>query len=381
MKNVSLYVKYNTESSSIVYSVNEDRPLSLSGYKMICPLGHRANSFSDGKSYFTSFCIPCRRGMYNLSRGEEYSTEHGKNSFRILRNNIQCSACVRGGTCDSTIRSVGNNWGFANLTGHVTFTPCPVNYCCSPTGAECESYDTCAKHRTGRLCGICEKGYSLNFLSTDCVGDENCSDSSLVGYMCAQCLTAVAYVLVLLWLKEIVLYVKQCVTIDRMKPQNGMDDIVLRPRTKSSMSISKWHEVCSEESTNNLKDDEECGGKRKTLISGLIKIVFFFYQTEPLLRVHAPVKATYTTSSWILRTLISSIFNIKLNGNGNGFVFCPFVGLTTVQKNLMKVSFVFTMLFVLLLFYWLNRLVVVCRRKFFEEEVKYRRLADQQTFR
>ena len=88
------------------------------------------------------------------------------------------------------------------------FTPCPVRYCCASSG-ECSSYDTCEGNREGVLCGKCKKGFSLNLMSTSCVDDSHCSEGIEVTYTGVQCITALAYVLFLMWLKEIVLLVKR----------------------------------------------------------------------------------------------------------------------------------------------------------------------------
>ena len=118
MDNVRLTVKYTTESSSILFfKSHSDAKIYLQNYSMVCPVGHKAKSFGgfkNGRNYFTSFCIPCGKGKYSLSQGEEHTDTKGA---YMQRNNITCSLCVPGGLCDSKIKSVGNYWGHAKKNG------------------------------------------------------------------------------------------------------------------------------------------------------------------------------------------------------------------------------------------------------------------------
>ena len=55
------------------------------------------------------------------------------------------------------------------------FQHCPNDYCC--TSRNCETYDGCANHRHGRLCGLCRPGYSEALFSSVCVPDDTCHNN------------------------------------------------------------------------------------------------------------------------------------------------------------------------------------------------------------
>ena len=118
-----------------------------------------------------------------------------------------------GGTCDSSIRSRGNFWGYVVNRKDVEFVPCPVHYCCTPRSTRCESYNTCAVGRTGTLCGQCLKGHTLNLVSHDCVKSDECSTSAqnIVFFVMIFSLSNV-FMLVLLYLEEVGLSLKRLVT-------------------------------------------------------------------------------------------------------------------------------------------------------------------------
>ena len=86
-------------------------------------------------------------------------------------NCLQCFDCPYGGDCDENIRSLPNFWGYVH-DGRVAFQLCPKGYCCPSSG--CPSYDMCASHRLGRLCGACVNGHTKAFFSAECVSDGTC---------------------------------------------------------------------------------------------------------------------------------------------------------------------------------------------------------------
>ena len=90
---------------------------------------------------------------------------------RSIENNVQCNIT------DQSFLLPANSWlGFGIVScideDSVVFNPhCPVGYC-SPndiTISSDRSHDQCRPHRTGRLCGRCENGYSLALGTLECV--------------------------------------------------------------------------------------------------------------------------------------------------------------------------------------------------------------------
>ena len=80
----------------------------------------------------------------------------------------------------------------------------------------------------------------------------------------------------------------------------------------------------------DMKKEDAHYVKNKQRVSGIIKIIFFFYQIEAIIRTNTPAKSDYKYSSWIVRNLLASIFNIKLDIDNETFKFCVVKGLTMI---------------------------------------------------
>ena len=89
---------------------------------------------------------------------------------------VPCRVCPFGGDCSKpTIVARPSYWGYTK-DDLIVFQTCPQGYCCNGIDILCESYDTCALSRRGRLCGECEHGYSESLMSKTCIPDEQCDD-------------------------------------------------------------------------------------------------------------------------------------------------------------------------------------------------------------
>ena len=114
---------------------------------------------------FSFYCQICPPDYYTLD-------------YSVLRNStktgMQCSQCPAGGLCRTGIlRAKDNHWGYRDAkTNNISFIQLPRGYGCSST--ECVTYNSCAMHRKGMLCGTCENGYSESVLSAHCIAEEKC---------------------------------------------------------------------------------------------------------------------------------------------------------------------------------------------------------------
>lgn len=118
-------------------------------------------------------CQRCEGGSYSLGEGLWLDQSAYRSS---------CLPCSYGGDCSNGGHSIGavvGFWGQAAPDSSIAFTACQAEYCCTQgaaTGGVCARYDTCAAHRTGRLCGECEVGYSEVVGATACRLTSTCYD-------------------------------------------------------------------------------------------------------------------------------------------------------------------------------------------------------------
>ena len=355
LENVSLTVSNNTDISPVMIFYDKSAIGSLKVLKlnMNCPIGHSAeySAFrklqSGFRKYMALSCKPCGRGKYNLTRGKIFL----KTKKRLQVDTPTCSSCELGGVCDSRIKSAGNYWGYLSQNNHVIFTPCLENYCCSPHTTPCTSYDTCAERRTGKLCGVCEEGFSLNFFSASCISNDHCTRLSRSMYYVGHIVLSVVYAVFLMYLKDIMTFLKRnLISNDKRRSERTTSQVSALPST-SQRAVEQDHEEEVPVPVVVAPIPAE-DASSKNLISGLIKITFFFYQVESLLRVHTSLKGNYLYNSWLIQGLLSFVFNIKMNIDSNSLIFCPFKNLDSIGKIALKASFIPTLFVVLLSFYW-----------------------------
>ncbi len=122
-------------------------------------------------------CISCPASFYFPSDGHFLvSRMLNKTSFSVIgriinAEGLQCLPCPSGAECPGNdLTAKPNFWG-SNSKHVINLHQCPADYCCAEN---CTSYDGCAKHRTGVLCGMCQEHYSLSMLSPHCVKMSAC---------------------------------------------------------------------------------------------------------------------------------------------------------------------------------------------------------------
>eukprot|EP00112_Aurelia_sp_Birch-Aquarium-sp1_P022878 Seg660.7 transcript_id=Seg660.7/GoldUCD/mRNA.D3Y31 product="hypothetical protein" protein_id=Seg660.7/GoldUCD/D3Y31 len=174
----------------------------------ICPIGSilstrgfRSKNSNPGMSFvvlrlFSFYCQACQPDYYTLN-------------YSILKNRtitgMKCSRCPAGGVCRSgIIRAKDNHWGHGGETKeNITFVQLPRDYGCS--SKECVTYNSCAKHRQGDLCGTCVPGYSESVFSSKCVPNENCRR---IRFWLVGALVLTVYLIFFLYKIEIINFIK-----------------------------------------------------------------------------------------------------------------------------------------------------------------------------
>ncbi|KAK2159244.1 hypothetical protein LSH36_156g13005 [Paralvinella palmiformis] len=188
------------------------RVTNTTSYRVVDTLGLKRSYMLDQLSYF---CESCDRYKYSTDFGVmTYTLQYGVLDYFALMINEQhpevskeeqyylhdiiCKSCPYGGTCENRIRALPNFWGY-QVGSAVTFQLCPKGYCCANPTA-CVSFSTCAPHRRGTLCGVCQHGYSEALFSPKCVPDGTCGPIWIWPFAFG---TGILYFLFLLFQKDI----------------------------------------------------------------------------------------------------------------------------------------------------------------------------------
>ncbi|CAB4038230.1 Hypothetical predicted protein, partial [Paramuricea clavata] len=297
-------------------------------FKILCPAGY--------KLYAQRQCTVLKKGIvkcrYINVQCEQcptktYTLERGKFIFN-KSNDIQCQQCPRGGDCDSGLVTAKSNfWGYKTKM-KVHFLQCPPGYCCNTE--DCITYDTCHGNRSGTLCGHCSEGMSESLFSTQCISNAECS---LNYFFILGTITLLAlYLVFFLYHKEIVSILRTSLFSKRL-----------------SFSINNRSEQGNNVST--------CGNTSSP--SGMIKILFYYYQVCNLLRssVGFSRKGKFIHK---FENVISRVMNMILV-NLPSFN-CPFANLRAVPKAIILHSVGHSLLALVCLLYLISKLFLILRR-------------------
>ena len=185
---------------------------------------------------------------------------------------------------------------------YVTFELCPPFYCC-PRLKDCLSYDTCMNNRKGRLCGNCRDNYVISlFTHNKCVNPDTCKVTWFwFVYFVVICLAFI----ILLCYKDVILYLKN-------KIQQG---VARQPESKESEETTSSSYLLM---TNDNDNSPNRPGESSAMLSGVVKITFFFYQAASIVRINASSKMKYQMPYFI--DILTSLFNIKIDVQSTDFI-------------------------------------------------------------
>lgn len=298
-----------------------------------CPPGCRL--LLDNSSHFAhseyngSFCrinvtvlkysyLRCPTGFYSISRATSRRL--------ILNRTVKCQRCPFGANCvERNIVAKPNFWGHLNGSSDppsLTFTACPEHYCRSPApGAN--GYNCCSGNRRGILCGECIPGYSVTLFTPECRKDEECDNYWF-------------------WVLTFLLTIMLSLYLLRKPPTLSflVNQIIWFRKKESQRDDSASHQ--HDPHTDNAN----------------IKITFYFYQAAELLIVGCKEcllkKVPYMYA-------VTAAFNFKLRTLNEGLG-CPFVGLTSVTKQLVLSGTVFLTMADIALIYFVHCVINMITR-------------------
>ena len=317
-------------NSTFIYQLNDESPsiiqldmypevteIHMLNFTVQCLPWHKLSVIDDFKiapitgdmtlQKYTSYCSSCPSSFYVPADGL-FAVQYGSNRSGITiinsmteSKNLKCLDCPYGAECTGNkLKPKPNFWG-NKFDGDFLFQKCPTEYCCSDTlSSPCTTYDTCSGNREGNLCGGCKKGYSLSIFSNNCIDSRECKASWI---WIASLMSVTVY---MLW-------------------YTFKDDILLLP----SLFLNKVVKFkCGLVASNDSDIDK-----------GYFEIMSYFVQAAAMMRISVSLEKINILTIIVqeIEKYISLILSIELSYFS--YDLCPFVGLTTSNKQMFKILF------------------------------------------
>ena len=277
---------------------------------------------SDSNQAITSFSLvtePCPVGTYSINRDSS-------KGFNIT-NNVQCLPCPAGGNCTSSLSARQNFWGYP-MGDKVHFKLCPQGYCC-PTANQSCAYNNrtylhsgCQGNRTGILCGNCKKDFSETLFTTNCLPNKDCTH---------------------LWYFFIIFICTSLFATFLIRKPPVFEIVI-----KNLTWFLPRHRKKNHKGYDSLESDAKSNSHSS---SGLLKILFYFYQIAGVLT------ASYYGVSAVLKINILlpviSLLDFKISVS-NDWNICPFPGITPLAKTLSQLAAVTATFLSIPVFYLLH---------------------------
>ena len=276
----------------------------------------------------------------------------GESVFKELAIlNSNCKRCPDGGTCPAgKLQAKENFWGYLENHGKlVRFTRVAEGYGCR--GDECVRYNSCGKDRIGRLCATCRTGFSENFLSTNCIPNNECNSKT---FWIMAFIFMMIYTPLFLYKKELSLCIKHHLLWFRRR----QNQVKSEAGATTANYVLYQHQPSINAGEQEPKDDHiqirplppltQEGGQAKNdvVISGL-KICFYFYQIEPVLNVQVSEVEINVLNQ--VRDITRNAFNFLFTSNSSSTCFS--INATPVDKILLRVGFIGLILAVFVFLY------------------------------
>ena len=337
---------FSKENSLIIHM---SRAIEIHDINITCSTGKDITAVVPVGSHVLRDAIVAFNVKCSACPPQQYSVRKGKLGPKLKHQiHIKCYSCPSGGNCtNGQIKAAENYWGFTKKSNdlEIRFASCPYGYCCIER--QCKRYNSCGNGRHGTFCGRCKPNLVENIFTPACLKSKDCYNPwfwFIIG------IAGVLYVLFFLYQKEtanlvmatlvpghIVKSIKH-VLVDRLK--NSIHKMFkssssIDPVTDNSSPESIRYEAMQIELQDQMEESEGC-------FPGLLKIVFFFYQANILIKVHSGAKSHKFAN--FLKEVVTTIFSVRAEGLFfQNISWCPFYSFKPVHKLLFKTSFVFYM--------------------------------------
>ena len=262
------------------------------------------------------FCKKCNSNKYSV----DYASIKWNQTKQSFNNqSISCIGCPYEAICQQKIQSKGNYWGYKAKNNLVKFVYCPTLYCCT-SPSSCQSYNTCYQNRGKRLCSECIMGYSVGvFGQRPCIETFSCAKFY---FWLIYVFFIMLYTLLFMYIQEVFLFIKrvlQKLACFRRNPLNNTNE---NQQDVCTDFVSVDPDELSFQLVPKISEDVMEYPGQTYQISGIIKILFFFYQTASIIRINSSTKSQYFFPEFA--DILLSFFNIKIDINSPYIKICPF---------------------------------------------------------
>ena len=331
MWNTTVRISNPINERIVFYIHNDDIEIDKKS-SIICAVGYRTVitkilRFHEKKSGFSLFSMLCRTCPYN-----HYSLT--KSSFHDLKiKNPTCFPCPSNSVCRLGIsRPKDNFWGYqVNSSGPLSYIRLPMGYGC--TGGKCKRFNSCAPNREGVMCARCSKGYSEHVLVPECISNKYCNRTK---FWLLAAAVVIVYTLLFLYKSELFLVCKRhfkwlcslkCKT-EEAENENMVEDVYVK---------AEDDDIPRDDSVHTRQSPPARTARHLDFGSGLLKIVFYFYQIEIIL--HETVASIDNTILTQLLQLTRSFFNFNFAAPHKSHL-CAFMNITPVRIALLRIGLI-----------------------------------------
>jgi len=358
----AIYIKNSKEATHCTQS------LSLLGkFELSCPTDHiivneialdERNAFcgTNNLNFLSISCIKCQQGKANPNLPNLKNTDATKVDFNEINN-----------TCASCLRVYPQIYTTEPAKDHsVRSANCPVVVQVPYITTECTNNHKIEYTRK------CPEGYQLSIFSDECVLPLIFNEIYATIFWGCLIVVGILYASVLMYLKELVviarikgIYLQLKVVFEYYCSCCGKSD-QLYYEEEEQERLREYQDNIDDEFDIVMVQPEHIRftSLRFTMGTtlGVLKIIFFFYQVETLIRVPSPYKKeieVFVLS--IIRDLLSTLLSLRLNFNVYGFHFLPHSDFMEGDKEVTRATFGLWLLLPLILI--LFTVLVHCKRK------------------
>ena len=271
-----------------------------------------------------------------------------------------CYPCPFGGDCSKgNIKAQPNYWGYEH-DGFTIFQTCPQGYCCNGIDVPCETYNTCALHRKGRLCGECEPGYTESLMSRTCIPNEECNDWWIFP---AAFLLALSYLIWYMYKGDLL---------------PGFELLMMKIYSYKYVSKNIIHVKSADASKSEIRYSERLSAnesdKGRRIDNGYFDIIVYFVNIISVLKVKVEFQSSNTGDGILYYTekYFTKYLDADMQQVANVTV-CPFPGINAITKYLSRPAFVLMILIIWVTLYLLSSLLTALyskRKKTFARKFK-----------
>ena len=345
-------------SRTLYMAQAENFKVGAKGLRFQCPLGSNISysQQAEGGKVTKVACNFCPKKTYTTEKS--YATIKNVTDLTEMIYNIECQQCPPGANCSSTIRPQKNFWGYT-YKKKAYLMACPPGYCCQ-SNVECKDLSSCNNQRHGVLCSSCPTGQSQSIFADDCISDNKCSAWKFWAILSSMCLgfffliaymqDVVSAAINLLNLKSLLEEIRKRF-VARKLLNRGAENLLIQVSTlQTTQENAERPEVLEERLTNTmLVNEPHILSMESSTTSGLIKILFFYYQMNALL-------ITYKTATQVnvfshIKSFFNDLFNLHTNSASLSELGCPMPGMNTIGKNFVRASLPFMILCLAMIFY------------------------------